>query len=76
MIITSGVNHLFEAGSKGTTLMQLEFLPEVFSYFNVKSEGGTAAFIPVTLFSEGNRLIKIVKIVCILRVVLSIVIEL
>ena len=76
MIITSGVNHLFEAGSKGTTLMQLEFLPEVFSYFNVKSEGGTAAFIPVTLFSEGNRLIKIVNNVCIMRVVQRIVNEL
>ena len=29
MIITSDISHLFEAGADGTTLMQLEFLPEI-----------------------------------------------
>ena len=30
MVICSNVEHTFEAGSEDTTLMQLEFLPEVF----------------------------------------------
>lgn len=76
MIITSGNNHLFEAGSEGTTLMQLEFLPEIFSYIHFKPEDGTFASIPVTLFSEENRIIKIVNNVCIMRVVQRIVNEL
>ncbi|WP_289291134.1 helix-turn-helix domain-containing protein [Bacteroides sp. 41_26] len=76
MIITSGISHLFEAGSEGTTLMQLEFLPEVFSHFNFKAEGETATFMSVTLFSEENRLIKIVNNVRIMRVVQRIVNEL
>lgn len=76
MIITSGISHLFETGSEGTTLMQLEFLPEVFSHFNFKAEGETATFMSVTLFSEENRLIKIVNNVRIMRVVQRIVNEL
>ena len=76
MIITSGSYHLFEAGTEGTTLMQLEFLPEIFSHFHFKSEDGTVASTPVTLFSEENRVIKIVIYVCIMRVVQRIVNEL
>lgn len=77
MIITSDVNHLFEAGSEGTTLMQLEFLPEIFSHFNLKAERGTngSALTPVFLFSEENRLIKIVNNVRIMRSVQRIVNE-
>lgn len=78
MIITSDVEHLFEAGSEGTTLMQLEFLPEIFSHFDLKA--GTAAggstLTPVFLFSEENRLIKIVNNVRVMRVVQRIVNEL
>ena len=37
MIITSDISHLFEAGADGTTLMQLEFLPEIFSHFNLNA---------------------------------------
>lgn len=76
MIITSDVNHQFEAGSEGTTLMQLEFLPEIFSHFNFKAEDGTVVLPPVTLFSEKNRLIKIVNNVRVMRVVQRIVNEL
>ena len=76
MIITSGNNHLFEAGSEGTTLMQLEFLPEIFSYFNFKPENGTTASMLATLCSEENKVIKIVNNVCIMRVVQLIVNEL
>lgn len=76
MIITSGINHSFEAGSGGTTLMQLEFLPEIFSHFDFHSGQSTAELTPVTLFSEENRLIKIVNNVRIMRVVQRIVNEL
>ena len=31
------ISHLFEAGADGTTLMQLEFLPEIFSHFNLNA---------------------------------------
>lgn len=78
MIITSDVNHLFEAGSEGTTLMQLESLPEIFSYFNFNGEGETDGLSPtsVSLFSQENRLIKIVNNVRVMRVVQRIVNEL
>lgn len=76
MIITPDVNHLFESGSQGTTLIQLEFLPDVFSHFNFNSENGIAGLTPVFLFSEENRLIKIVNNVRIMRVVQRIVNEL
>lgn len=78
MIITSDVNHLFEAGSEGTTLMQLEFLPEIFSHFhlNTGTETNGSSLTPVFLFSEENRLIKIVNNVRIMRSVQRIVNEL
>ena len=37
MITTSDISHLFEAGADGTTLMQLEFLPEIFSHFSLNA---------------------------------------
>lgn len=76
MIITSGINHLFEAGSAGTTLMQLEFLPEVFSHFDLNIGDESTKLTPVILFSEQNRLIKIVNNVRIMRAVQRIVNEL
>lgn len=76
MIITSEVNHSFEAGAEGTTLMQLEFLPEVFLYFNFKDETWMDGLTPVVLFSEENRLIKIVNNVRIIQAVQHIVNEL
>ena len=61
MIITSNVNHLFEAGSEGATLMQLEFLPDIFSLFNlnVSLKANDLSHTSALLFSEENRLIKI-----------------
>ena len=76
MIITSNVDHLFEAGAEGVTLLQLEFLPEVFSYFNFNDEGGLNGLAPVSLFSEENRLIKMVNNVRIVQAVQRIVNEL
>lgn len=78
MIILSNVNHVFEAGSGGTTLMQLEFLPEIFSGFDLNFSGcidgiGLGSISP---FSEENKLIKIVNNIGIMRVVQRIVNEL
>lgn len=78
MIICSNVEHTFEAGSKGTTLMQLEFLPEIFtnidSTMKLSSIGlGQAS---VNLFSEQNHLIKIVNNILIMRVIQRILNEL
>ena len=75
MVICSNVEHTFEAGSEDTTLMQLEFLPEVFSRFNPDGHGQTKELAPVTIFSEENRLIKIVNNVRIMRAVQRIVNE-
>lgn len=76
MIICSNVEHLFEAGSEETTLMQLEFLPEIFLRFNPLSRPEQGDLAPVTIFSEENRLIKIVNNVRIMRAVQRIVNEL
>lgn len=75
MVICSNVEHTFEAGSKDTTLMQLEFLPEVFSRFNLHGHEPMKDLTPVTIFSERNRLIKIVNNVRITRAVQRIVNE-
>lgn len=75
MIICSNVEHTFEAGSEGTTLMQLEFLPEIFSRFNPHAQDEMGELTPVTIFSEENRLIKIVNNVRIMRAVQRIVNE-
>lgn len=78
MIIPSDVNHFFEAGTEGTTLMQLEFLPDIFSEFIQKKECETNSHIPsyLSLFSGKNKLIKIVNNVRIMRTVQRIVNEL
>ncbi|GHT69337.1 hypothetical protein AGMMS50239_35950 [Bacteroidia bacterium] len=76
MIILSNVLHSFEAGSEGATLMQLEFLPEIFSRFDPAGENTQPTLNSVTVFSEENRLIKIVNNLRIMRAVQRIVGEL
>lgn len=81
MIITSEVNHLFEASPEGATLMQLEFLPEIFYRFapnslNPNDEIENTAPTPVFLFSEENKVIKIVNHIGIMRTIQRIVNEL
>lgn len=76
MIILSDAMHFFEAGPKGATLMQLEFLPDIFSRFDSKEPNMSTALTAVTVFSEKNRLIKIVDNVRIMRAVQRIVNEL
>lgn len=75
MVICSNVEHTFEVGSEDTTLMQLEFLPEIFSRFHSHEQGQASKLAPVTIFFEENRLIKIVNNVRIMRVVQRIVNE-
>jgi len=76
MIISSDVEHFFEAGPQGAGLMQLEFLPEIFSRFDSGEQSVLPDLMPVTIFSEANRLIKIVNNVRIMRSVQRIVNEL
>lgn len=76
MIICSNVTHTFEAGPDGTTLMQLEFLPELFSHFDSNDNDVMKELTSCTIFSEENRLIKIVDNVRIMRAVQRIVNEL
>ncbi len=76
MIVSSNAHHFFEAGPEGCTLMQLEFLPEVFSRFDLNKEGKIDGSMQLTVFSERNKLIKIVNNVRIMRAVQRIVNEL
>jgi len=76
MIISSDVEHFFEVGSDGCTLMQLEFLPEVFSKFDLHDEQVLDGLTPATVFSNENKIIKIVNNVRIMRAVQRIVNEL
>lgn len=75
MIICSNVKHTFEAGSTGTTLMQLEFLPDIFSRFDSLPQNLATETLPLTIFSEENRLIKIVNNIQITQAVQRIVNE-
>lgn len=64
MVITSNVSHYFEAGPEGATLMQLEFLPEIFSQLDFCTHGGSeggAKLASAFLSSEENDIIKIVN---------------
>lgn len=76
MIIHSNLEHMFEAGPKGVVLMQLEFMPEVFSMFDMVDTSNKAPIKFQDLFSEENRLIKIVNNVRIMQSVQRIVNEL
>lgn len=76
MIIHSNLDHMFEAGPKGVSLMQLEFLPEIFDQFDPLSNTGFKELAPFNIFSQENRLIKIVNNVRMMRAVQRIVNEL
>lgn len=78
MFITPNVRHKFEAGSKGVQLMQLEFLPEIFSRFALAMETDESNGVPFTsfLFSGHHQLIKIVDDLRIVRVIQEIIHEL
>lgn len=74
MIILPQVSHTFEAGAGGTTLMQLEFLPEIFSSLDNSNAAGKISSIVDAI--QGHRLIKIVGDRMLMRVVQRIIYEL
>lgn len=75
MIICPDVIHSFQAGNDGCTLMQLEFLPEVFDDFTNALTVGESD-LSLSLFSSTNSVIKIVNNVRIMRAIQRIVTEL
>ena len=75
MIVGSNVFHSFRAGQEGTVLMQLEFLPEIFSSLSA-STPSRDGFSGAPVFPEENQLIKIVNHVRIKRTVQNIINEL
>lgn len=77
MIIASNVHHFFEVGAEGCTLMQLEFLPELFSRFDLyNKDADENSLSGLTIFSDQNKVIKIVNNIRIVRAVQRIVNEL
>lgn len=76
MIIFSDVTHSFQAGAEGCTLMQLEFMQDVFAPFghNPLDESGDDERV-CNVFSSGNRIIRIVNNVRIMRAIQRIVTE-
>lgn len=75
MIICTDVSHSFEAGAAGCTLMQLEFLPDIFSKFDGRDNSENIGIVPLKIFSTENRLIKIVDNIRIMRAIERIVSE-
>lgn len=75
MIICSNVPHFFQAGGDGCTLMQLEFLPDIFMDIRPESENERLEDSPFGIFTSGNRLIKIVNDLRIMRAIQRIVTE-
>lgn len=61
MIISSNIDHFFQAGSNGATLLQLEFLPEILFGFTTDSSSSSTKIDLESLFCEKNRLIRIVN---------------
>ncbi len=75
MIICTDVTHAFEAGNSGCTLMQLEFLPDIFSKFDMNQNPLMGDLVPLEIFSSKNKLIKIVDNMRITRAVERVVSE-
>lgn len=74
MVIRSNVNHKFEAGSKGVTILQLEFIPELFLSLPINETSQSDEIFGV--FSGNDELIKIVSDIKIMRIMHNIVTEL
>jgi AraC-like DNA-binding protein/quercetin dioxygenase-like cupin family protein len=76
IIILSNVSHSFQAGTDGCTLMQLEFMPELF-FQNVKEDAteDSKALFSSQAFSSDSRIIRIANNVRIMRAIERIVTE-
>lgn len=81
MLIPSHVSHKFEAGKKGCTLMQLEFLPDIFWQVNSlqplsAGQEDTSFASPLRSLSEQKRLLKIEDDLRIVQEIRSVINEL
>lgn len=80
MLVPSLVVHKFEAGRRGCTLMQLEFLPEIFSSLSHQALPGQSSPVdfaePLQVLSGQRRLLKIAGDVRIARIVRALINEL
>lgn len=72
MILCPHVPHAFEAGKEGVTLLQLEFLPEVFGLFETHDTPASM----LSTFIRGQRMIRIPAGIRIMQTVQHIVDEL
>lgn len=72
MIINSRVEHTFESGKHGVTLLQLEIHPEVFTMF----EQDTDKLMSFPVFSSANGVIKLGNNIRIMQVIKCIINEL
>lgn len=75
VIICSNIRHSFESGTKGCTLMQLEFLPDVFLGFVEDDCLVGDNLTPFNVFSSDNRFIKLVNNIPIMNAVERIITE-
>ena len=76
IIILSNVSHSFQAGTEGCTLMQLEFMPELFfqkEKDNTTKEG--QALLSSQAFSSDSRIIRIANNIRIMHAIERIVTE-
>lgn len=81
MLLPSHVSHKFEAGEKGCTLMQLEFLPDIFWQLNAlqplsTGEENTSFTTPLWSLSKQKRLLKMVDDVRIVQEIRTVINEL
>lgn len=76
MLINSHLEHFFQAGPKGATLMQLEFLPELLGLFNNQDNRKIDTPRILNLLSEENKLIRITDNIPIMRAIQRIINEL
>lgn len=75
VIICSNICHSFESGAKGCTLMQLEFLPNIFLGFMQDNTFADENQIPFNVFTGDNRFIKLVNNIQIMNAVERIIAE-
>lgn len=76
MIIGSDIAHSFQAGSAGCTLLQLEFLPDVFmSFTSNMTDGDDFEIDTCDIFARDNSVIKIINNVAIIRSIERVVTE-
>lgn len=75
MLITSNVNHSFEAGAQGCTLLQLEFLPDIFGILTNHKKDPESGELNLFLKEENGGVIKSVNNARIMQCIQKIITE-